>query len=134
MHAINDPSASLKKIVLRLGDIALGNRRTPPGHVTACMVVATCGEHFVERGEQDALLAVLKELEDGHAWRTHEALAGARIETNVIRHLRSEAYFVLGKRPFLMHAYYTNLRILSVGARSISHHLASHCSISLFLT
>ena len=77
VHAINDMSASLKNIVLRLCGIALGNRRTSPGLVTACMGVAMCGEHFVERGEQDALLAVLKELEDEHAWptlRTQDAL------------------------------------------------------------
>lgn len=77
VQAINEMSANLKKIVLRLCGIALGNRRTPPGLVTACMGVAMCGEHFVERGEQDALLAVLKELEDEHAWptlRTQDAL------------------------------------------------------------
>ena len=70
VHAINDMSASLKKIVLRLCGIARGNRKTPPGMVTACMGVAMCGEHFVERGEQDALLDVLRELEDEHAWPT----------------------------------------------------------------
>jgi hypothetical protein len=41
------------------------------------MVVAMCGEHFAEKGEQNAPLAVLKELEDGHTWptlRTQDAL------------------------------------------------------------
>jgi hypothetical protein len=66
--AINEMSASLKKIVLRLCGIALGNRRTPPGLVTACMGIAMCGEHFVERHEQEALIEVLEELEGEHAW------------------------------------------------------------------
>ena len=70
-------SSTLKAIVLRLCGIALSNRKTPPGLVTACMGIAMCGEHFTERSEQDSLLSVLDELETEHAWptgRTVEAL------------------------------------------------------------
>lgn len=68
--AINEMSANLKNIVLRLCAIALGNRRTPPGLVTACMGIAMCGEHFTQRVEQEALVSVLDELESQHAWPT----------------------------------------------------------------
>lgn len=70
LSAMNEMNAGLKKIVLRLCGIALGNRRTPPGLVTACMGIAMCGEYFVEMSEQDALVALLDELEGQHAWPT----------------------------------------------------------------
>ena len=61
-------SATLQAIVKRLCGIAVGNRRTPPGLVTACMAIAMCGEHFTRREEQEALLGVLEEMEREHAW------------------------------------------------------------------
>jgi hypothetical protein len=66
--ALNQLSSTLKTIVRRLCGIALSNRKTPPGLVTACMGIAMCGEHFSERSEQEALLAVLEEMEVEHAW------------------------------------------------------------------
>lgn len=68
--AINEMSANLKQVVLRLCGIALGNRQTPPGLITACMGIAMCGEHFTQRFEQEALVGVLDELDGEHAWPT----------------------------------------------------------------
>ena len=67
-------SAELKGSVLRLCGIALSNRRTPPGLVTAFLGIVMCGDHFEDALEQDALLGLLDELEHAHAW----PLGGAR--------------------------------------------------------
>jgi hypothetical protein len=75
--ALNQMSSTLKTIVRRLCGIALSNRKTPPGLVTACMGIAMCGEHFSERSEQEALLGVLEEMEVEHAWP--EANVGAEL-------------------------------------------------------
>lgn len=76
--ALNQLSSTLKTIVRRLCGIALSNRRTPPGLITACMGIAMCGEHFTERTEQEALLAVLEEMEVEHAWPEAKVGEGLR--------------------------------------------------------
>lgn len=68
VRALAQLSETLKTIVRRLCGIALSNRKTPPGLVTAFMGIAMCGEHFSERREQEALLGVLEEMEVEHAW------------------------------------------------------------------
>lgn len=80
VRALAQLSETLRTIVRRLCGIALSNRKTPPGLVTACMGIAMCGEHFTERREQEALLAVLAEMESEHAWpesRVEEGLRAA---------------------------------------------------------
>lgn len=77
--ALNQLSSTLKTIVIRLCGIALSNRKTPPGLITACMGIAMCGEHFSERNEQEALLGVLEEMEVEHAWP--EARVGEGLRT-----------------------------------------------------
>ena len=85
--ALKALSTDLRAIVRRLCGIALSNRISPPGLVTACMGIAQCGEHFVGdpgddevRREQESLLKVLDEMEREHAWpsrRTREGLKRA---------------------------------------------------------
>jgi len=76
--AMGKLSSELKSIVLRLCGIALSNRRTPPGLVTAYMGIAMCGEHFTERREQESLMRVLQELEREHAWPAERMGLGLR--------------------------------------------------------
>ena len=78
LAALNALSTSLKAIVLRMCGMALSNRITPPGLVTACMGIAMCGEHFTDRKEQTALLAVLEEVEVEHAWPTAQTAGALR--------------------------------------------------------
>ncbi|KIW94891.1 uncharacterized protein Z519_04869 [Cladophialophora bantiana CBS 173.52] len=61
-------SRELRTIVLRLCGIAMSNRKTPPGLVTALLGIVVCGDHFEDRMEQDALFGILDELEGTHAW------------------------------------------------------------------
>ncbi|OAP55899.1 hypothetical protein AYL99_10051 [Fonsecaea erecta] len=61
-------SQELRTIVLRLCGIAMSNRKTPPGLVTALLGIVVCGDHFEDRMEQDALFGILDELEYTHAW------------------------------------------------------------------
>ncbi|KAJ9605496.1 hypothetical protein H2200_010153 [Cladophialophora chaetospira] len=61
-------SQELRTIVLRLCGIAMSNRKTPPGLVTALLGIVVCGDHFEDKLEQDALLGLLDELEGTHAW------------------------------------------------------------------
>ena len=56
----------------RLCGIALSNRRAPPAMNTACIAIAMCGDHFAERSEQQALLEILVETDEKHAWPTGE--------------------------------------------------------------
>jgi hypothetical protein len=58
----------LKKSVLRLCGIAMSNRKTPPGLVTASLGIAMCGDYFEHRQEQEALMGILNLLEGEHAW------------------------------------------------------------------
>lgn len=70
----------LKVIVLRLCGIAIGASKMPPSLVTAYTGIATCGELFDEPLEQKALMALLDELEEVHAWpctETKKALSEA---------------------------------------------------------
>ncbi|KAK6814062.1 hypothetical protein RU639_010517 [Aspergillus parasiticus] len=60
----------VKKAVLRLCGIATTNRDIPPALLTACIAIAICGDRFDDRLEQQALLGVLAELEEEHAWPT----------------------------------------------------------------
>ena len=61
-------SQELRTIILRLCGIAMSNRKTPPGLVTALLGIVVCGDHFDDKLEQDALLGILDELEGTHAW------------------------------------------------------------------
>jgi hypothetical protein len=70
-------SRDLRTIVLRLCGIAMSNRKTPPGLLTAFLGIVMCGDHFEDRREQDGLLGLLDELEHAHAWpvgNTRDAL------------------------------------------------------------
>ena len=61
-------SKELKMAVLRLCGIAVSNRRTPPGLITAYLGISMCGDHFDDPVEQEALIGILDELEREHAW------------------------------------------------------------------
>lgn len=61
-------SQQLKMCVLRLCGIAVSNRKSPPGLVTAFLGIVMCGDHFEDRLEQEALLGVLDELEYENGW------------------------------------------------------------------
>ncbi|KAL2404475.1 hypothetical protein ABEF93_005056 [Exophiala dermatitidis] len=61
-------SRELRTIVLRLCGIALSNRDSPPGLVTAFLAIVVCGDHFEDPVEQQALLSIIDELEGVFAW------------------------------------------------------------------
>ncbi|KAJ5929352.1 hypothetical protein N7454_007200 [Penicillium verhagenii] len=60
----------VRSIVSRLCGIALSNEHSPPGLVTASAAIGLCGDRFTDRFEQEALLGVLVQLEDQHAYPT----------------------------------------------------------------
>ncbi|KAE8377087.1 hypothetical protein BDV26DRAFT_293514 [Aspergillus bertholletiae] len=61
---------TLKDIVRRLCGIAMCNRQSPPAFIEALMGITLCGEYFNERGEQEALLGVLRTMRQEHAFPT----------------------------------------------------------------
>jgi hypothetical protein len=61
-------SVELRNAVLRLCGIAMSNRKCPPAMVTAFLGIATCGDHFEDSFEQQALLDMLDEIEARNAW------------------------------------------------------------------
>jgi hypothetical protein len=65
MKAMNE---ELKVIVLRICGIALGRPRMPPGLNTAMLGITTCGELFDDPLERRALMSILDETEEVHAW------------------------------------------------------------------
>lgn len=52
--------------------LALSNSTSQPAWVTAGLAITLCGEYFSDRGEQNALLDVLKTLRRDHAWPTRD--------------------------------------------------------------
>lgn len=71
-------SRELRAIVKRLCGIAVSNRRSPPGLITAALGIAMCGERFDDRREQEALLEILFEIEREHAWPTESVVSELR--------------------------------------------------------
>ncbi|GAB1206777.1 hypothetical protein APSETT445_005477 [Aspergillus pseudonomiae] len=63
-------ASTLKDIVRRLCGIAMCNRQSPPAFIEALMGITLCGEYFTERGEQQALLGVLRTMRQEHAFPT----------------------------------------------------------------
>ncbi|ETS87860.1 hypothetical protein PFICI_01688 [Pestalotiopsis fici W106-1] len=55
--------------------LALSNSTSQPALVTAGLAITLCGEYFVDRGEQNALLDILKTLRREHAWPTKDLAA-----------------------------------------------------------
>ena len=73
--AIKKLGEELRAIVRRLCGIALSHRTRPTGFIAAFMAIAMCGEHFAgegeaERKEQEALMGVLRYLDEQYAWPT----------------------------------------------------------------
>ncbi|KAJ5438634.1 uncharacterized protein N7458_009632 [Penicillium daleae] len=60
----------LRQIVLRLCGIAMCNRKSPPAFIEALMGISTCGEYFELRREQEALLEVLRIIQEEQAYST----------------------------------------------------------------
>ncbi|KAJ5368518.1 uncharacterized protein N7496_008278 [Penicillium cataractarum] len=60
----------LREIVLRLCGIAMCNRRSPPAFIEALMGISTCGEYFEDPREQEALLEVLRIIQEEQAYST----------------------------------------------------------------
>ncbi|OJZ91257.1 hypothetical protein ASPFODRAFT_41658 [Aspergillus luchuensis CBS 106.47] len=60
----------VKTIVLRLCGIATTHRSVVPALLTACIAIAMCGDRFTDHSQQEALLSILVELEEEHAWPT----------------------------------------------------------------
>lgn len=60
----------LREIVLRLCGIAMCNRKSPPAFIEALMGISTCGEYFELPREQEALLEVLRIIEEEQAYST----------------------------------------------------------------
>lgn len=69
-EAMRSVDEKVRSIVLRLCGIALSNEHTPPGMVTACAAIGTCGDRFTDRVEQEALLRVLEKLENENVYPT----------------------------------------------------------------
>lgn len=65
-----DIEAEIKTIVLRMCGIAFFNRLVPPVLLTTAVAVTLCGDRFSDPAEQQALIGVLLELEEEHAWPT----------------------------------------------------------------
>ncbi|KAE8327718.1 hypothetical protein BDV39DRAFT_214905 [Aspergillus sergii] len=63
-------ATTLKDIVRRLCGIAMCNRQSPPAFIEALMGITLCGEYFNDRGEQEALLGVLRTMRQEHAFPT----------------------------------------------------------------
>ncbi|KAK6819884.1 hypothetical protein RU639_007076 [Aspergillus parasiticus] len=63
-------ASTLKDIVRRLCGIAMCNRQSPPAFIEALMGITLCGEYFNDRGEQEALLGVLRTMRQEHAFPT----------------------------------------------------------------
>ncbi|KAL2839666.1 hypothetical protein BJY01DRAFT_257699 [Aspergillus pseudoustus] len=61
-------SEELRGCVLRLCGIAVHNRKNPPSLTTALLGIVVCGDHFEDRAEQQAILALLDELEYDLGW------------------------------------------------------------------
>ncbi|KAF2995475.1 hypothetical protein E8E14_003132 [Neopestalotiopsis sp. 37M] len=55
--------------------LALSNSISQPALVTAGPAITLCGEYFVDRREQDALLDILRTLRREHAWPTRDLAA-----------------------------------------------------------
>jgi hypothetical protein len=60
----------LRGIVLRLCGIAICNRKSPPAFIEALMGISTCGEYFENSREQEALLEVLRIIQEEQAYST----------------------------------------------------------------
>lgn len=78
--AMRTVDREVRTIVLRLYGMALSYQHSPPGLVNAFVAIGMCGDRFTDRLEQEALLGVLVELEDEHAYpttNTRELLKGA---------------------------------------------------------
>lgn len=60
----------LRGIVLRLCGIAMCNRESPPAFIEALMGISTCGEYFELRREQEALLELLRIIQEEQAYPT----------------------------------------------------------------
>lgn len=73
--AMRSVDQQVRSIVVRLCGIALSNGHSPPGLVTASAAIGMCGDRFTERFEQVALLGVLVQLEDKHAYPTSSVQA-----------------------------------------------------------
>lgn len=66
--SVKATNETLKAIVLRICGIAVGRSEMPPALVTAMLGITTCGELFEDALEQRALMSILDELEEAHAW------------------------------------------------------------------
>lgn len=61
---------NVKKAVLRPCGIATTNRDISPALLTAFIAIAMCGDRFEDQLQQQALIGILAELEEEHAWPT----------------------------------------------------------------
>ncbi|KAJ5533327.1 hypothetical protein N7494_009879 [Penicillium frequentans] len=77
--AMRSVDQELRSIVVRLCGIALSNEHSPPGLVTASAAIGMCGDRFTEKLEQEALLGVLVQLEDKHAYPTSSVQASLKV-------------------------------------------------------
>ena len=68
----------LRSITQRLCGLAVSNPNCPPALVTAAVGISVCGEYFVNPGEQEALVKLLKDLQFQHAWPTEATVRALR--------------------------------------------------------
>ncbi|KAL4803394.1 hypothetical protein BDV18DRAFT_40576 [Aspergillus unguis] len=71
-------ASELRRMTRHICGLALSNRKDPSAMITAMVAIAVCGEYFTHPPEQDALLALLYDLEYEFAWPTQHTIHALR--------------------------------------------------------
>jgi hypothetical protein len=58
--------------------MAMGNRKVPPALVTAYLGISTCGDHFQDRVEQEAILGLLDFMQEEYRWPAGSTVGGLK--------------------------------------------------------
>jgi hypothetical protein len=76
--------AQVRTIVLCLCGIALSHPRCQPALVNAVIAITLYGEYFVHQEERDALLGIINQTMELHAWPMRKAYQSLQREWDIM--------------------------------------------------